>query len=329
LFPRLAPSAVWPWATFNSGQRFWSSARRLLWTLTVGSCSLVDQYNDRMADVWRLIIDQPAHGDWNMAVDEAILEHSGRGLVPPTIRLYAWSPPCLSLGYAQPYDDVASDRLHRTDWLVVRRPTGGRAILHADELTYSLAAPSSNPVVRGSLLESYNRIARALLRAVRSLGLNAEIKPAVGAERGSTNPVCFEAPSAHEITVNGKKLVGSAQARRREGVLQHGSLPLTGALSRITRVLHFADEEARAAAAARLQARATTVESELRRSVTWDEAAASFVESFELELGIRLASASLSEAEIDRATRLVGQKYACPDWTERMHVCVSADLAAA
>ena len=138
-----------------------------------------------------------------MAVDEAILEHAGQGLVPPTLRLYAWSPPCLSLGYAQSFDDVDIDRLQQRHWLVVRRPTGGRAILHADELTYSIAAPASHAIVRGSLLESYSRIALALLRAVRSLGLEAEIKSAAGAGRGSPNPVCFEAPSAHEITVGG------------------------------------------------------------------------------------------------------------------------------
>jgi lipoate-protein ligase A len=281
-----------------------------------------------MADLWRLVLDQAGRGDWNMAVDEAILEHAGRGLVPPTLRLYAWSPPCLSLGHAQPYDDVAIDRLRHRDWLVVRRLTGGRAILHADELTYSVAAPASNPVVRGSLLESYNRIARALVWGVRSLGLQAEIKPAAGADRGSLNPVCFEAPSAHEITVDGKKLIGSAQARRRYAVLQHGSLPLTGVLTRITQVLHYSDETERAAAAIRLEGRATTIESELHRSASWDEASAAIITGFERELGIRFESTPLLTAEKDRATQLVHDKYACPDWTERMRVCAPEDLVA-
>jgi lipoate-protein ligase A len=301
----------------------------LLRKLCHGLCRRSHRYNDCMTEDWRLVLDQPASGDWNMAVDEAILEHAGRGLVPPTLRLYAWSPPCLSLGYAQPYGDVALDRLHDRGWLVVRRPTGGRAILHTDELTYSVAAPSSNPVLKGSVLESYDRIARALLWAVRSLGLEAEIKPAVGAERGSANPVCFEAPSAHEITVNGKKLIGSAQARRRDGVLQHGSLPLVGVLTRITQVLRYPDESARALAAARLEGRATTVQAELHRRVAWEEASAALIQGFELKLGIRLASAALSPAEVARAARLVREKYACPDWTESMRVCASADLVAA
>jgi lipoate-protein ligase A len=264
-----------------------------------------------------------------MAVDEAILEHAAQGLVPPTLRLYAWSPPCLSLGYAQPYGDADLNRLRQRAWMVVRRPTGGRAILHTDELTYAVVAPASNPLVRGSLLESYNRIALALLRAVRSLGLDAAVKSGANVDRGSANPVCFEAPSAHEITVGGKKLIGSAQARRRGGVLQHGSLPLMGALARITDVLRYPDESARAAAAARLHGRATTVESELSRAATWEEASAAFVKGFEGELGIRFTSVPLSAAETDRATQLVREKYACPDWTEGMRVCASAALVAA
>ena len=102
------------------------------------------RYNVLMSGVWRLIIDSPAHGAWNMAVDEAILEQTGRGESPPTLRLYDWQPACLSLGYAQPFADVDVDRLKERGWELVRRPTGGRAILHVDELTYSVSAPASD-----------------------------------------------------------------------------------------------------------------------------------------------------------------------------------------
>ena len=167
-----------------------------------------------------------------MAVDEAILEHIHRGESLPTLRLYAWQPPCLSLGYAQPVADVDLPRLRERGWDLVRRPTGGRAILHTDELTYSVAAPADDPRTAGTVLESYNRIARALLRALQELGLPVEIEAQapVPAMQGQANPVCFEVPSSYEITAGGRKLVGSAQARKREGVLQHGSLPLTGDL---------------------------------------------------------------------------------------------------
>jgi lipoate-protein ligase A len=260
-----------------------------------------------------------------MAVDEAILEHIGRGDSIPTLRLYAWTPACLSLGHAQPFADVDVKRLNDRGWEVVRRATGGRAILHTDELTYSVIAPHDDPRVEGSVLESYNRLAQALLRAVKKLELPVEIKEHVGHASSVTppsattpnNPVCFEVPSTYEITVDGKKLIGSAQARKKEGVLQHGSLPLTGDLTRICQALVFENESARALASQRLLERATTVESALGRKVSWEDAAQAFVRAFEAQLGLTLKSGELSESESKRAEELVQQKYAHPSWTER------------
>ena len=254
-----------------------------------------------------------------MALDEAILEHIGRGQALPTLRLYAWDPPCLSLGHAQPLADVDFARLQAHGWEVVRRLTGGRAILHTDELTYSVIAPAHEPHVAGSVLESYNRLAAALLEAVRLLGLPVEMKDgAQGENSGPPNPVCFEVPSAYEITALGKKLIGSAQARKREGVLQHGSLPLSGDLSRITQALAFPDEGARLDAAARLLERAATVECVLGRPVDWDTAAAAFVRAFEAKLGLDLREGELSQSERARAEELVREKYDHAVWMERV-----------
>ncbi len=256
-----------------------------------------------------------------MAADESVLEHIGRGDSLPTLRLYAWEPACLSLGHAQPFGDIDLGRLAKRGWEMVRRPTGGRAILHTDEVTYSVIAPASEPRVAGSVLESYNRLASALLKAVCGLGLDARSNP-LSAElsggHGSANPVCFEVPSAYEITVGGKKLIGSAQARRREGVLQHGSLPLTGDLRRITEALVFADDATREEAGQRLLTRATTVESALGRCVSWDEAAQALRRAFETELDLRLEEGSLSDGETRRANELVQQKYGHPSWMERV-----------
>ena len=252
-----------------------------------------------------------------MAVDESILDSIGRGESLPTLRLYAWTPACLSLGVAQPYADVDSARLRARGWDVVRRITGGRAILHTDELTYSVTGPADNPILTGSVLESYNRLAKALLRAVKDLGMFVEMKEGK-ADGDTSNPVCFEVPSTYEITVNGKKLIGSAQARRKDGVLQHGSLPLVGDLTRITAALAFADESARAEAATRLHDRAATVESALSRAVDWETAARSMVRAFEAELGIQFERGKLSTKEISRADELVREKYAHPSWTERV-----------
>ncbi len=275
-----------------------------------------------MTDSWRLLITPAAHGAWNMAVDESILEHIGRGEAQATLRLYAWEPACLSLGHAQPFADVDLERLQARGWEMVRRPTGGRAILHTDEVTYSVIGPANDPRLAGSVLESYNRLACALLKAVRSLGLDARSEPLsldmTAGNRHSPNPVCFEVPSAYEITVGGKKLIGSAQARRKDGVLQHGSLPLAGDLGRITEALVFPDEASRKDAAQRLGERATTVETPLGRAVSWDEASRAIISGFESELELRFETDELSASEQRRAAELVEKKYDHPDWMNRV-----------
>jgi lipoate-protein ligase A len=268
-------------------------------------------------DTWRLLITSPASGDWNMAVDEAILESAGRGDSLPTLRLYAWDPPCLSLGYAQPYADVDLARLKERGWDVVRRPTGGRAILHADELTYAVAGQASHPILAGNVLESYNRLARVISQALKSLGLPVEMKEREVGDGTSTNPVCFEVPSTYEITVDGRKLVGSAQARRKDGVLQHGSLPLSGDLTRIIQVLAFPEEDDRMDAAYRLLERATTAGAVRGLPVSWDGAAQAFVSAFTDVLGLDLREGILTEFERSRVAELVEIKYSHPSWLER------------
>ena len=267
---------------------------------------------------WRLLITPPARGAWNMALDEAILEHIGRGESIPTLRLYAWEPACLSLGHAQPYSDVDMNRLQARGWEVVRRITGGRAILHTDELTYSVIAPNDEPVIAGTVLQAYNRLAQALLLAVENLELPVEMQEGQANDSASSNPVCFEVPSTYEITVDGKKLIGSAQARKKEGVLQHGSLPLSGNLARICEALVFESEPARAEASRRLLARAATVESALGRAPSWETAARAFIHAFEAQLGLNVKRGQLSGSESKRTDELVKEKYDHPSWTERV-----------
>ena len=267
---------------------------------------------------WRLLYTPPSNGAWNMAVDESILEHIQRGESQPTLRLYSWEPACLSLGHAQSFADVDMERVKANGWEVVRRLTGGRAILHTDELTYSVTGSTEEPVLAGGILESYNRLAQALMYAVRELGLPVEMKEhANQPATKNLNPVCFEVPSTYEITVNGKKLIGSAQARKKEGVLQHGSLPLTGDLTRICQALVFKDEAAREVASQRLLDRATTVESVIGVEKDWETAAQAFVRGFESQLGIKFESGVLSPSEEKRAAELVNEKYANAVWTER------------
>jgi len=254
-----------------------------------------------------------------MAIDEAILVAVGSGDALSTLRLYAWQPACLSLGYSQNIQDVDMTRLQTRGWGLVRRMTGGRAILHADELTYSVIVPNHDDLVSGSLLESYNHIARGLLKALHNLGLAVEINEHTpGMNSNAAGPVCFEVPSAYEITTQGKKLIGSAQARRKQGVLQHGSLPLYGDLGRITQVLAFSEEAERQEALERLLRRATNVESVSGRRLDWEFVAKAFVEAFETELDLRFEEGELSAEEKKCAYELVKTKYSQPEWTGRV-----------
>lgn len=256
-----------------------------------------------------------------MAVDEAILEAAARQEVLPTLRLYAWDPPCLSLGHAQPFSDVDLDRLHKLGWDLVRRPTGGRAILHTDELTYAVIGPQDDPRLAGGVLESYRRLAQALVSALHLLGAPAQINSSTKLSSHSEMPqppVCFEAPSDYEITINGKKLMGSAQARKQGCLLQHGSLPLTGDITRITWVLNYADEPARNRAAQHLSSRATTLASAIQCAIEWSSAAEAFAQAFTKTLNLNLIPAELTATERQRASELVEEKYGHPDWSRRI-----------
>lgn len=261
---------------------------------------------------WRLIYDQPTNGQHNMAIDEAILDAVCAGQSPPTLRLYAWSPACLSLGYGQPPSDVDRERLDWLRWDVVRRPTGGKAILHTDELTYSVALPSDYPLAVGGILESYQRISRALMAALRGLGLRTRADKQADDVNKSTGAVCFENPSHYEITVDGRKLIGSAQMRRKTGLLQHGSLPLTGDIARICEVLAYPDEAEREAGRLAVRARAITLAEALGREVDWPTAADAFVWGFETALDITFDAAmnDLTETEEARADELAHTRYA-------------------
>jgi lipoyl(octanoyl) transferase len=261
---------------------------------------------------WRLLLDPPSDGARNMAVDEALLEESAAGRSLPTLRFYAWEPPTLSLGFAQPVADVDRDALLRLGWGLVRRPTGGRAILHTDELTYSVTAPETNPLMQGGVLESYRRISLGLIAGLRLL--RVEVQAEAGARgRAAGNPVCFEIPSQYEISAGGKKLIGSAQARRPGGVLQHGAFPLRGDLARVLQVLAGPQIPPE-----RVRRRAAALGELLGREVPWREAADAIIRGFSETFGIQFRAGELTEEEKSRAEALARGKYGTEEWTNRV-----------
>ena len=257
-------------------------------------------------------------GAWNMAVDCAIADAVAAGNQPPTLRLYGWQPHCLSLGYGQRLRDVARAALQDRGWDLVRRPTGGKAILHARELTYSLCLPLDHPLAAGDVIESYRRISVGLLRALNLLGAPASARHQ-GAEHSGAQagPVCFELSSHYEITVAGRKLVGSAQLRRKGMLLQHGSLPLTGDVARICDVLVFAAAEERAEQVERIRQRAITLADAIGREPSWREAAQAFEAGFAEVSDMTLARGQLSASECASAELHHRERFGDPAFTAK------------
>jgi lipoate-protein ligase A len=238
-------------------------------------------------DVWRFLDGGWATGARQMAVDDALLTLCCRGPQSgrPTLRLFGFRPACLSLGRFQPTEQVC--RPSGVD--LVRRPTGGGAVLHRSDICYSIVLPLSHPLAAGGIRRSYQRLARGLAAGLEVLGL-----PPLG-EAATVHPSprggwCFEAIAPHELTLAGRKLVGSAQARREGALLQQGSIRL-------------APEPA--------APRATSLQEALGRPVSWDELAEALALGFARAWGIEIGPGELTAEEEELAHRLEGERYAC------------------
>ena len=271
---------------------------------------------------WRLLIeDSPRSGAANMAVDEAIAEATATGAVPPTLRFYRWSSPTVSLGRHQKLADVDETQTAARGYDLVRRATGGRAILHVDELTYSVSGPTEDPHMAGGVMDAYLRFSNALLSGLSTLGLRAE--KAGGRTRAGRDlsAACFEMPSAYEITAGGRKLMGSAQSRRKGYVLQHGSLPLCGDVTRLVDVLALTcaakdrlRQQLRQQAATLAEAMNLPLDSE---RLAFPHVATAMAGGFSSTLDQDLEPGTLSAGELRRSAELIRVRYADPAWTRQ------------
>jgi lipoate-protein ligase A len=257
---------------------------------------------------WRLLVTEASDGATNMAIDEALWRARQQREAPPTLRVFAWDPPTVSLGYGQALDDhvdVAACRALGVG--LVRRPTGGSAIYHDGperELTYSVVATNEDLGVTTDLLEAYRWIARALARGLCGLGVAVEIV-AVPRAKGRTPAFCFARTGRYEIELAGKKLVGSAQRRRGRCFLQHGSVLLGADAPRLRALFPTTADP---------MASLTTLETALGRRPTFEEVAGALERAFEGEHGIVLRPGGLSKAEQTLVERLVAEKYASDAW---------------
>ncbi|MNS23734.1 Octanoyltransferase LipM [compost metagenome] len=234
---------------------------------------------------WRLLDTGEGDGAWNMAVDEAILEAHRQGLVPPTLRVYRWAKPTLSLGYAQRWTGPMVAGID-----IVRRPTGGRAVLHAGDFTYAVVTKGLPEGIKAS----YERLALGLARAIGCLGLETQVAPGtLGAARSAD---CFAASTQADLQAAGRKLIGSAQTRRAGAVLQHGSLYLRYPSELAAGIFGDTDREV------------ADLVSLLGREPAWDEVKQAFIAGLAEELGARFEPGELTPWEAELAQSLVASR---------------------
>lgn len=260
---------------------------------------------------WRLLAYDINAPSWNMAVDEAIYYSYRVGLGPPTLRFYGWNPPTLSVGYFQNIDkEVTLSALSKLGFGLVRRNTGGRAVLHQKELTYSIVAGVKDGLPE-SLMGSYFYISKALVRACRSFGVLAELHEGVSNKEKGTG-ACFESPSWYELTANGRKLVGSAQLRQQGSLLQQGSILIDFSAEDLGAVLKLhkipIDEWV-----IKINRKVTSFKDQgIVVNVT--ELAKKIIESFQELYNIEIEEGSLTQAELAMTDKLILEKYANDQW---------------
>lgn len=257
-----------------------------------------------------------------MAVDETLLEDIEAG--EPVLRTYSWEPPALSFGYGQqPWREVDLDQCRAAGIEVVRRLTGGRAVLHWEELTYSVICREDNPQCGGTISHTYCRIGEALVEGLRLFGVEAALERAQPRalrprERGVSEP-CFASLARWEVKCGGRKLIGSAQRRVRGAILQHGSLLIGPQHRRLLELLPAGRVVRRAEVDRRLEEGSTCLQECMGGPVDVDRLVRCLGEGFAHCLGVELQPGSLSPAEAERAAELMELQYRNPAWTGVMH----------
>ena len=235
---------------------------------------------------WRWVIDGQRPAEKNMAIDSELLHNCEKGRDSPTLRLYGWSEPSITVGYSQTIEDELDlARCRELGIPVVRRPTGGRALLHHRELTYAVVAPVSLAPFHRGLKETFAAISEALLEGLKGLGIQGEVNTCKQPSESVRSPACFASLNHCEITVDGKKLIGSAQKRTSKAFLQHGSLIFDADHDLFVSLLKFSNENERKATRQRLKQSTTTLNQINDREFTFEEVSTVLQEGFRKTLG--------------------------------------------
>lgn len=272
------------------------------------------------ADTWRLLHTGNRSSAENMAIDEAVLIAVSEGESPPTLRFYGWDPATLSIGYFQKVKkEVNRDRIRANGLGFVRRPTGGRAVLHDREVTYSVILSEDYPGMPTSVTDSYRVISTGLLEGFRELGLQAEMVPLETEEEkvqyaSLGSAACFDSPSNYELVVEGRKVAGSAQTRQRGVILQHGSILLDLDVDLLFDVLRFPSERVKERVKRGFLNKAVAINQLRQHPVSFDEAVLAMTRGVEKGLQIRLEPGELTPREQELAQQLVSSRYGRDEW---------------
>lgn len=269
---------------------------------------------------WRLVRTGPLPGGMNMALDEVLLQEVSAGCSLPVLRLYRWRSAAVSLGYFQRNEVVNRAFCHSSGIDIVRRLTGGRAVLHGEEVTYAVIAGGGHgfPV---QVEESYRKISEVLRATLRSLGIEAELAtPSREGRERALPAACFEVAAGYELLCQGQKIAGSAQKRRGDFFLQQGSIPLELDPRRLFQVLnpHPVDSISLEAGVGRLRQRVGWLNRYLTRPLSIDTVEDRLRDVFADGLGVVLHEEPVRPEEWSLAEDLTQERYDNPDWTWRV-----------
>ena len=250
---------------------------------------------------FRLIDSGLNSASMNMAIDEALLSSK-----LPVIRFYGWKPHSLSIGYFQSIKSINLENLKKNNISLVRRLTGGNAVLHDKELTYSIITDESN--MPKNIIESYKKISKGLLEGLKNLGLKAVMNESI--KKGDRSAVCFNDPSWYEILVNKKKIIGSAQKRIDGKVLQHGAVLIDVDVEKYCSLFNNCNSNFIDKAKSRI----TSINDELNKEIDYNDIKSAMKKGFEKSLKIEFIEDKLSEKELKLAEKLERNKYSNKNW---------------
>lgn len=269
---------------------------------------------------WYFLNSGKCSPSYNMALDEALLDWHSEGLIPPVIRFYEWEPATVSIGYfQQAARDINLAAVREQGLGFVRRPTGGRAVLHEHELTYSIIVTEDYPNMPATVTEAYRVLSEGLLLGFQNLGMEAYFSVPQTEEQQQDlkkpkSAVCFDAPSWYELVVEGKKVAGSAQTRQKGVILQHGAILLKLDLEKLLSVFNFASDEVKEKMRSKLPQKAVAMDTLIDREVTIDECVTAFKKGFAEALDISFEPMVLTSEQLNYVEDIEKRKYANDDW---------------